>query len=152
MEAFVCHRGEGRRIDCGEFEVSVVADAPDTGGACSVVETYREAGTGPPLHVHHDAAEAFYIVEGKYVMVLGDEEATCEAGSFVFIPAGMPHTFRGGPGAGRKLNFYFPAAMVGYFDDLSAAVARGEADESTLAAIAAKHSMEVIGPVPEGYV
>jgi hypothetical protein len=64
----------------------------------------------------------------------------------------MSHTFRGGPDAGRKLNFYFPAAMVGYFDDLSAAVARGEPDDGVLAAIAAKHSMEVIGPVPEGYL
>jgi hypothetical protein len=78
MEAFVCHLGGGRRIDCGEFEVSVVADAPDTGGICSVVETYGVAETGPPLHVHHDAAEAFYIVEGEYVMVLGDEEVTCK--------------------------------------------------------------------------
>ena len=41
--------------------------------------------------------------------------------------------------------------MVGYFDELSAAIANG-APESALAAIAERHGMEVIGPVPEGYV
>ena len=152
MSGFVRLSGEGRVIDAGAFEVSVVADATDTGGVCSVVETYGDAGLGPPLHIHHDVAEAFYIVEGSYVMVLGDERVMCPAGSFVFIPAGMPHTFVGGPDAGRKLNFYFPAGMVGYFDDLSAAVAGGEVDDAALAELAAKHAMEVLGPVPEKYL
>ena len=42
--------------------------------------------------------------------------------------------------------------MVGYFDDLSAAIRRGEADESVLDDIARRHSMEIVGPVPESYV
>jgi hypothetical protein len=41
--------------------------------------------------------------------------------------------------------------MIGYFDELSAALARGAAD-ADLAAIAEGHGMEIIGPVPEGYV
>jgi hypothetical protein len=42
--------------------------------------------------------------------------------------------------------------MVGYFDDLSAAIERGEADQNVLGDIARRHSMEIVGPVPEGYV
>jgi hypothetical protein len=42
--------------------------------------------------------------------------------------------------------------MVGYFDELSGALARGEADPDVLADIAARHGMEVTGPVPEGYL
>jgi hypothetical protein len=41
--------------------------------------------------------------------------------------------------------------MVGYFDELSQALARGAADEE-LDGIAARHAMEITGPVPEGYV
>ena len=59
---------------------------------------------------------------------------------------------RVGKVASRKLNFYIPAAMVGYFDDLSAAIGRGEADPEALTDIAVKYSVEVIGPVPEGYL
>ena len=51
-----------------------------------------------------------------------------------------------------KLNFYTPAAMVGYFDDLGAAISTDTADDATLAGIAERYAMEVVGPVPEGYL
>lgn len=74
------------------------------------------------------------------------------AGSFIFIPAGVPHGFRVGHTASRKLNLYTPAAMVGYFDELSDAINKGTADPNELSEIANRYSMEVLGPVPEGYV
>ena len=51
----------------------------------------------------------------------------------------------------RKLNLYAPAAMIGYFDELSAAIAAGASD-ADVGAIAERYGMDVIGPVPEGYV
>ena len=45
-----------------------------------------------------------------------------------------------------------PAAMVGYFDDLSAELATGVDDPDRVAAIADRYAMEVVGPVPEDYV
>jgi hypothetical protein len=42
--------------------------------------------------------------------------------------------------------------MVGYFDDLSDAIRNGSADDEVLSQIADRYSMEVIGPVPEGYL
>ena len=71
--------------------------------------------------------------------------------SFIFIPAGTPHGFRVGNIASRKLNFYTPAAMVGYFDELSEATRKGNTDPEILSEIAVRYSMEVLGPVPEGY-
>ena len=41
--------------------------------------------------------------------------------------------------------------MLGYFDELSAAVARADAEEE-VAAIATRHAMEVVGPIPDSYV
>jgi hypothetical protein len=63
----------------------------------------------------------------------------------------VTHGFRVGDVPSRKLNLYAPAAMIGYFDELSAALDRGAADEE-LAGIAERHGMEITGPVPEGYV
>ena len=70
----------------------------------------------------------------------------------MYIPAEIRHGFRVGKVASRKLNVYLPAAMVGYFDDLSGAMSRGEADERELAEIAQRHAVEVVGQVPEGYL
>ena len=150
-EPIILRQGEGRSIDLGTFAMSLKASADDTDGAFSLLEADEPPGFGPPMHIHHDAAEAFYVLEGEYVIFIRNEEHRCPAGSFIFIPAGVPHGFRVGDVPSRKLNLYAPGAMVGYFGELSAALARGAADAG-LAGIAERHGMEIIGPVPEGYV
>ena len=148
---FVLRPGEGRTIDLGGFRMSVKATHAQTNGAFSLIEAQEPPGFGPPLHIHRDAAEAFYVLEGEYIIFLDGREASCPAGSFIFIPAGVPHGFRVGEVPSRKLNLYTPAAMIGYFDALADATNVGDVDPDTLSEIARRYSMEVIGPVPEGY-
>lgn len=144
--------GEARMIDLGTFDVAVLADAADTDDRFALIET-REvaAGMGPPLHVHRDAAESFYVLEGTYRMHIDGRDHVCPAGSFVYVPVGMTHTFSSMTAGSRKLNLYTPAAMVGYFDDLAAAISTG-ADDAAVTAIAERYAMDVVGPVPEDYV
>jgi mannose-6-phosphate isomerase-like protein (cupin superfamily) len=143
---------EARTIDVGGFGVVVLADDDDTGSGFSLIETAEtDIGLGPPLHVHRDCAESFYVIAGRYRMHLDGQDFECPAGSFVYVPLGMRHTFQSAEVGSRKLNLYTPAGMVGYFDDLAAAIARGT-DEAGLDAIAERHQMEVVGPVPDGYL
>lgn len=132
--------------------MTVKASEVETAGVVSVLEAEEPPGFGPPAHVHHDCAEAFYVLEGEYVMTLEDREFVCPAGSFVFIPQGARHGFRVGDVPSRKLNFYFPAAMIGYFDELAAALRREDVRDEDLAGIAAAHSMEIVGSPSERYV
>ena len=150
--AHVLLPGEARMIDVGGFGVTVHADAATTDGAFSLIETAEATpGGGPPLHVHRDCAESFYVLAGAYVMHLDGREFECPTGSFVYVPRGMRHTFRIAAAESRKLNLYTPAGMVGYFDELAAGIAAGMA-EADLDAIAGRYSMDVVGPVPEGYL
>jgi glyoxylate utilization-related uncharacterized protein len=103
------------------------------------------------LHIHRDTAESFYVLEGTYRMHVDGRDFVCPAGSFVYVPIGLAHTFSSMTAGSRKLNLYTPAAMVGYFDELAAAISTG-ADEAAVAAIAERYAMDVVGPVPEGYV
>ncbi|MEX2552980.1 MAG: hypothetical protein WD627_08290, partial [Actinomycetota bacterium] len=89
--------------------------------------------------------------EGEYIMFVNQHEIRFPAGSFVYVPAGAVHGFRVGRVTSRKLNLYVPQAMVGYFDDLAAAIRSGDVDEARLGEIAERYGMEVLGPVPEGY-
>jgi mannose-6-phosphate isomerase-like protein (cupin superfamily) len=150
--AFVLKPGEGRPIDLGGFRMSVKATDDQTNGAFTLLEAQEPAGFGPPIHIHRDAAEAFYVLEGEYIISLDGREVTCPAGSFIFIPQGVQHGFRVGDVPSRKLNFYFPASMVGYFDDLSAALRQEDVGEEELAQIATVHAMEIVGPPSERYV
>ena len=149
---YVLGPGEGRFIALGDFGMTVKASVSETEGVVSVLEANEPPNFGPPIHVHHDCAEAFYVLAGEYIMSLEDREVVCPAGSFIFIPQGARHGFRVGDVPSRKLNFYFPAAMVGYFDDLAAALRRDDVDDDALADVAAAHAMEIVGPPSERYV
>lgn len=153
-EAFIVLPGEGQHLDLGTFEAEVLATATQTAGEFTVLQTQKEPpGFGPPLHVHRDAAEAFYVLEGEYLMHVDGRRHRCPAGTFVYVPRGMPHTFTVASAvAGRKLNIFAPAAMVGFFEELAEAEAAGRATPELLGTIAARNSMDVVGPVPEGYL
>ncbi|HUQ43083.1 MAG TPA: cupin domain-containing protein [Candidatus Limnocylindria bacterium] len=150
--AIVLRPGQGRPIDLGNFVMSLKATGDDTDGAFALLEAAEPAGFGPPMHIHHDCAEAFFVLDGLYRIFVEDEEFECLAGSFIYIPSGLRHGFRVGPLPSRKLNLYTPAAMVPYFEQLSAAITSDSATDERLEEIARAASMEIVGPVPEGYL
>ena len=151
-DGIVLMPGDAKTIDVGGFQALVHATGHETDAAFSLIETIESTvGSGPPLHAHRDAAESFYVLEGRYVMHLDGRDYDCHAGSFVYIPRGMPHTFRVGDAGSRKLNLYTPSAMEGYFEELGEALRAG-IDEEELSEIAARYSMDVLGPAPEGYL
>lgn len=156
MEPFVVPPGAGLVHDLGTFEAVVLAGGARTGEAFTLLQTQGEPeGFGPPLHIHHDAAEAFYVLEGEYLMVIEDRQELCPPGTFVYVPKGVRHTFQVRSATpGKKLNLFAPAAMESFFAELAAAdaAAGGPAAEEVLAAIAARAHMEIVGPVPETYL
>jgi mannose-6-phosphate isomerase-like protein (cupin superfamily) len=84
---FVLHPGEGRSIDLGGFAKCVTASPAETGGSFTLLEADEPPGFGSPMHIHHDAAEAFYVLSGEYLIFAGDKQWACPAGSFIYIPA-----------------------------------------------------------------
>jgi len=59
-----------------------------------VFEMTLPVGAAPPLHVHDDLDDTWYILEGQMVVRCGDEELVVGAGHWVSMPRGVPHTFR----------------------------------------------------------
>lgn len=153
-QGFVVLPGQGRLLDLGNFQAVVLAAGDATSGDLTVLQTQGEpSGFGPPLHRHRDAAEAFFVLEGEYLMFIDDAQHLCPPGTFVYVPRGTPHTFKvSSDGPGRKLNLFTPAAMVGFFEELAVAEAAGSATASVLDEIAKRNQMDVLGPVPDSYL
>lgn len=153
-QGFVVLPDQGPMLDLGNFQAVVLAAGGQTSGDMTVLLTQGEPpGFGPPLHRHRDAAEAFFVLEGEYLMFLDGEQHLCPPGAFVYVPRDVPHTFKvSSEGPGRKLNIFTPAAMIGFFEELAAAEASGTATPSALDEIATKNQMEVLGPVPDSYL
>lgn len=45
--------------------MTVKATHEQTNGGFTLLEAQEPAGFGPPLHIHRDAAEAFYVLQGE---------------------------------------------------------------------------------------
>jgi mannose-6-phosphate isomerase-like protein (cupin superfamily) len=153
-EAFILPPGEGRLLDLGNFQAVVLASADQTSSQFTLMQTQNEPPDfGPPLHLHRDAAEAFYVLQGEYLMFIEDTQQLCTPGTFVYVPENTPHTFKVvSKGPGTKLNLFSPAAMVQYFEELAAAEAAGTVTPELLEGIAQRSNVEVLGPVPDSYL
>jgi quercetin dioxygenase-like cupin family protein len=100
-------------------------------------------GGMPPLHVHHTHDEGFYILEGTVTLFMPGREIALAPGDFAFAPRGIPHTYRVGDQPARWLVTSTPAG----FEQFVAQVAgEGIADPAALAAVAAEHGIEILGP------
>lgn len=142
--------GAGRALQLGPTVVTVKAGAEDTDDTFSLVETEGREGSGPPMHVHRDAVEAFYVLEGDFDMYIGADVTRCGPGTFVLVPRGVAHTFRVRSTMAKKLNLYAPAAMIGYFEAMAEASAAGRVvSGAEQEGIAAHHHMQVLGPLAE---
>jgi mannose-6-phosphate isomerase-like protein (cupin superfamily) len=62
------------------------------GGSFSMHEW---SGSGPPrLHLHHEDDEAWHVLEGTLTFRFADRTEEVGAGSTVFVPAGVAHTYQ----------------------------------------------------------
>jgi quercetin dioxygenase-like cupin family protein len=149
--------GEGERIWFTNAAMTVKASAASTGGELTLIETTAPAGHGPPLHVHHDEHEAFYVIEGELEVACGGERHAAPAGSFAFLPRGIAHTFRVvGDCPVRMLTIAVPGGLEAFFRD-AGRPAEGPGfpppeppDVTALREAAARHNAELVGPPLSG--
>jgi mannose-6-phosphate isomerase-like protein (cupin superfamily) len=73
----------------------IKASAETTNGRVAIIESLAPQGAGSPLHVHHRVDEWFYVIEGKLTFWVGGRIIEAPAGSFVYGPRDIPHTFIG---------------------------------------------------------
>jgi mannose-6-phosphate isomerase-like protein (cupin superfamily) len=140
---------EGARLEAfGNLHINKVVDS-DTGGGWTLVEQHV-TGANPPLHQHEREDEAFYVLQGRVRVLVGDSAIDGEAGSFVFAPRGVPHTFARQPGEDLKMLLVIaPAGLERFFDDVSRLAEAEQQDPSVLSTLAANYGVEVLGPPPE---
>lgn len=118
----------------------------DTGGFWSMFEAHWSLKGGPPLHVHQGEDEWFYVMEGEYVVQVGDEKFTLTPGDSLLAPREVPHTYAHlSEGQGRMLIAYQPAGnMEAFFLEMSKLTGMPSPDE--VQRLFRAHGMEVVGP------
>ncbi len=67
-------------------------------GSSLVIREWTMSGPSY-LHVHHNDDEAWHVLEGSLQFVFADGEIEAPAGTTVFVPAGVAHTYRASQGS-----------------------------------------------------
>jgi quercetin dioxygenase-like cupin family protein len=161
MEKAVAHvlPGEGRRSlwVLGEL-LTYKVPSQHTGGAYALFEVTTHPGAGPPPHVQHREDESFYVLEGEFEFLSGEETLQVGAGSLLYVPKGTLHAHKYvGEGVGRMLLTQTPGGLYERFfeevgkkkaveDDGRPLVFNNQQDMRRIAEIAAKYGIEI--PVP----
>jgi quercetin dioxygenase-like cupin family protein len=134
--------------------VTIKASAESTAGRVAGLEHRSPRGSGSPLHVHHAEDEWFYVIEGELTFWVGGETIVASAGTFVFGPKGIPHTFMVSSDEARFLLVTEPGGFerfVRAFAEPARALTipppvSAPPDMARLAALAAENGLEILGP------
>lgn len=144
---FVVDPGESR-VDRAMLPFKV--SAADTAGLLSVCEFVLEGwGSGPVLHAHDAVDEAFFVVEGVLEAAVGEDRHQAEAGSFLWVPRGTPHTFaNAGPSRLHVLALALPGGIEAMFAEHAAHIEAtgGRPDPAVMDEIGRRYGAPTLGP------
>lgn len=95
--------------------------------------------------IHHKEDETSYVLEGEIMAQIGDQLIQAPAGTLIFKPRGLPHTFwNQGPAPARILEIISPAGFEKYFEELAELFAPGgPPDIPRLLTLTQKYDLEL---------
>jgi mannose-6-phosphate isomerase-like protein (cupin superfamily) len=100
---------------------TVKVSGADTAGQFVVFESTTSPGNGPGLHKHASQDEWWYVLEGEFVFQVGEQKFRANAGSSVFGPRSVPHSFLSvGTIPGKMIISFQPAGrMEAFFEEFA---------------------------------
>jgi len=104
-------------------------------------------GDGPPMH-RHSWATWEVVIEGRIRAVVGDETYELGPGDLLFTPPDVPHTFMAiGDTEAQTVGINWPGGFHRLYAEMAPLFQTGAPpDFGALAAAAARHDAEILGP------
>ncbi len=147
--AIVMSPGDGQTVaNPAGGGLTYKARGGQTGGALTAWESTAAAAEGPPLHRHVKEDEFMYVLEGRLRFRLDGTDHTAPAGSFVFIPRGVPHTWQNAGDEPARFLFVFTPAAPGMerFFERAAELPERTRLADAFGTLAGDAGMDVLGP------
>ncbi|MFN0030979.1 MAG: cupin domain-containing protein [Flavobacteriales bacterium] len=145
QKATVVAAAEGRQFNVLGHAITLKLSRTETNGNYYVFEVITPPGHGIPPHVHDREDEIIHVIEGEFLITLGDKQFTANAGSEIFFPRHTPHAFQNvGSGAGKTDWVVAPGGNFEDFFDKLASLPAGPPDMQRVAEIFAQHGMEIL--------
>lgn len=104
--------------------------------------------TGPPLHVHREQHDTFYVLDGVLAIQVGDELLDLMPGDFASVPPGIAHTFdniRKDQPPVKACNLMTPGGLDEFFVTFNE-LGPAAQDPAKFAAACEKCGVTIVGP------
>lgn len=143
----------------GRDEITVLAGAADSGGDLFAVELRMPPGGGPPVMHRHAPSEIYRVLAGELAFyITGADGRTVRRvagpGETVTLAGDTPHTIRN-ESAQEAVAFgvHAPGEVMDGFTRAAAALAAdGPPAMTDVLAVAERHGIEMLGPIPTAEV
>jgi quercetin dioxygenase-like cupin family protein len=117
MEPFLAAPGKGRAIWHMGALMVFKATSTQTGNQFWLAEQTSNAGYASPVHLHTREDEAFYVLDGKVSVEVGDTMHMLSPGACAFAPRNIPHSYKVESEQARWLVLGTPGGFDGWFFD-----------------------------------
>lgn len=142
---YMLNNEEGQFLQSLGASVSIKATSEQTGGVFNLFEISCPPDFATPLHIHYTEDVAVYVLEGMLTFFWGSESKQSVAGSFFYQPRGTPHGLCvEGATPARILYMTIPAGFDRFVLEDRPLASRSERELA-----AARHKIEILGPLPE---
>ena len=132
------HEGKMLLVAGDPFVIKV--DGANTGGAYSLVEV-TVGLHGPPVHLHRNEDELWFVVSGELDIRVGDKLCGLWKVHGLRTKGNPSSLHEGQRGTGQGAEIFSPAGFERFFEEIA-----GLADVERLRAIAASYGMEMQTP------
>jgi quercetin dioxygenase-like cupin family protein len=109
----------GETYELGVISLRLMVATNVTDGAFALGEFRGGQGAWTVPHLHRNAEESFYVLDGTFIFTVGDDEIPAGPGSFILVPRGTPHVMSAAGGGGRLLTLWTPGGPEAMFVELS---------------------------------
>jgi len=136
---------------------SFLLTGEDTQGGFSLTRAIQREGCEPPFHIHRNADETFYVVEGTLTFYVAGQSLSAPAGTTVVVGRGQEHSFTVETATAETLILFTPAGTENFFKEISVPartlalppLPEGPPDIPRMMAAAAKYDIEITGQPPK---
>jgi quercetin dioxygenase-like cupin family protein len=126
--------------------LDIKISARDTDNDLAVFEqTGLTPNGGPPLHLHPNQDEWFYVIDGEYLFQVGEDKYQMKPGDTIFLPRNVQHAFIQLTEKGKMIVSYLPAGKMEAFFAVTDKWTSPPTKEE-IAKVFADHNMQVVGP------
>jgi quercetin dioxygenase-like cupin family protein len=153
-KAVITAAGEGDPYWYDGGLMTMKARPYQTGGSIAVVDVRVPKGKATPLHVHPDAEETLFLIDGDIVLHVDGTNHDVGTGSTWTIVRGTPHAFAVQSPEARLLVMFTPGGGEQFFIEAGEPAGSrqlpppAEPDIAKYKAAAAKTGLVLLGPPP----